>query len=396
MNAEALRDAGLDAFVCSLPINVLLMTGYWPVIGTSAAVFLPDGRSLLLVPEDERPLAEKGWADEVRSFSTGSLKQLMSPIEAISEPLKHAAASLSGAVVGYETGPVSEPASYAAMNLYGPSFTALIKDAFPKSKLVSASEVLTRLRSTLSRREIERVAAACRIAEKAFESGRSRIYEGLTEREAAALFQDELSDPTHSEQGVRRAGGFIYCMSGENSFNASAAFQISRGRRLRSGDLVLVHCNSYADGFWTDITRTYQLGRGDERTEKMFEAISEASQAAMGEIRPGVRARDVDAAARDVLAQHGFEKEFVHGLGHAVGFHAIDHNAPPRLHPASADVLETGMVFNIEPAIYVKGFGGMRHCDMAAVTASGCDVLTKFQSAAGGLMAGSAAGSVHA
>ena len=100
----------------------------------------------------------------------------------------------------------------------------------------------------------------------------------------------------------------------------------------------------------------------------------------MGEIRSGVEARSVDAAARGVLSERGFGKDFVHGLGHAVGFHAIDHNAPPRLHPASPDVLEIGMVFNIEPAVYIEGFGGMRHCDMVAVTKSGAEVLTPFQS----------------
>ena len=83
---------------------------------------------------------------------------------------------------------------------------------------------------------------------------------------------------------------------------------------------------------------------------------------------------------REVLNERGFGKEFVHGLGHAVGFHAIDHNAPPRLHPASPDILETGMVFNIEPAIYIEDFGGMRHCEMAVVTENGAELLTSFQS----------------
>ena len=67
-------------------------------------------------------------------------------------------------------------------------------------------------------------------------------------------------------------------------------------------------------------------------------------------------------------------------MGHGVGFAAINHNAPPRLHPASNDVLETGMVFNIEPAVYVEGYAGMRHCDMVVVTEAGAEVLTEFQS----------------
>jgi Xaa-Pro aminopeptidase len=92
-----------------------------------------------------------------------------------------------------------------------------------------------------------------------------------------------------------------------------------------------------------------------------------------------VRAREVDAAARDVLRQRGFDGTFKHALGHGVGFAAIDHDAHPRIHPKSTEVLEPGMVFNIEPAIYLDGTTGMRHCDVVALTSSGPQVLTPFQ-----------------
>jgi Xaa-Pro aminopeptidase len=80
-----------------------------------------------------------------------------------------------------------------------------------------------------------------------------------------------------------------------------------------------------------------------------------------------------------VLAERGFGPQFKHGTGHGVGFAAIDHNARPRIHPASDDVLEVGMVFNVEPAVYVEGWGGLRHCDLVAVTGEGAELLTPFQ-----------------
>jgi Xaa-Pro aminopeptidase len=92
-----------------------------------------------------------------------------------------------------------------------------------------------------------------------------------------------------------------------------------------------------------------------------------------------VRASEVDLAARDVLRRQGFEKEFSHSLGHGVGFASISANARPRIHPKSDEVLETGMTFNIEPAVYLEGYGGARHCDMVAVTESGMQLLTGFQ-----------------
>jgi Xaa-Pro aminopeptidase len=110
----------------------------------------------------------------------------------------------------------------------------------------------------------------------------------------------------------------------------------------------------------------------------MYHAVFEAREAAIASVRPGVKAAEVDAAARQVLKGRGFEREFMHGTGHAVGFAAIDHLARPRLHPASPDVLEAGMVFNVEPALYFPGFGGIRHCDMVLATESGAEVLTPF------------------
>jgi Xaa-Pro aminopeptidase len=111
----------------------------------------------------------------------------------------------------------------------------------------------------------------------------------------------------------------------------------------------------------------------------MYEAVFAARDAALAAIAPGARAADVDAAARGVIASRGFGALFKHSTGHGVGFSAIDASAQPRLHPASPDVLLEGMVCNVEPAIYINGFGGLRHCDVVAVTDSGCEVLTPFQ-----------------
>jgi Xaa-Pro aminopeptidase len=108
----------------------------------------------------------------------------------------------------------------------------------------------------------------------------------------------------------------------------------------------------------------------------MYVAVFEARQAALAAVRPGANASAVDRAARDVMRSHGFASNFKHPSGHGVGLAAIDHNAIPRLHPLSGDRIETGMVFNIEPAAYVDGFGGLRHCDMVAVTGSGAELIT--------------------
>jgi Xaa-Pro aminopeptidase len=202
----------------------------------------------------------------------------------------------------------------------------------------------------------------------------------MSERAVAARFAAPLSIKASGFPSVDRAGGFCWCMSGPNSAEASAAFARSHSRQLAPGDLVLVHCNSYADGLWTDVTRTYTLGPPDKRARRAYVAIFAAREAALAAIRPGVTGADVDRATRESLRAHGFEREFRHATGHGVGLAAIHHDARPRIHPLSPDVLEPGMVFNVEPAIYDDGWGGIRHCDVVAVTSSGAEVLTPFQS----------------
>jgi Xaa-Pro aminopeptidase len=381
---EAMRKHGLDAIVCTLPSNVLLFSGYWPVVGTSVAIALSDGRITLVVPEDEQDLAARSWAAEVVTFLPDSLEHMTTAAAAIRGPLRKVAAGLGNGIrrLGCDGFEATEPISYAAMHRYGEALPALLQHAFPSSDLISADDLLMQLRSIKTPLEIDCIRIACQIAERAFRDGARQLRVGLSELEAAAIFRLPLSTALVDFSTVERADGFVSCMSGANSALASGAYARSRTRRLEAGDLVLVHCNSYADGYWTDITRTYSLGAVDHRQQTIYAAVFAARAAAMEAIRNGTEAADVDRAARDVLVARGFGAAFKHGTGHGVGHSAINPNALPRLHPRSTDSLNPGMVFNVEPAVYLDGYGGIRHCDMMAMTDKGRELLTPFQCSA--------------
>jgi Xaa-Pro aminopeptidase len=377
---HALRQSDLQAFICALPSNVLLLSGYWPVVGTTLALATREGRTLVLAPEDERELAEAGWADEVRTFEPGSLAVIRTASAAVCAPLRAASHDLGieRGRIGFEGEAAFEPASYVSCHLYGSGMADLLSTALPGAALVSASALLRELRAVKTPREIERIRTACRIAGVAFQAGASRLQPGRRETEAAVLFQAALSTRGTGWQGVRRAYGHVAAMAGVNAAGAFGAYARSRSTRIQAGRMVLIHCNSTADGYWTDITRTYCLGPGDARQRELYDAVFAARAAALAAIRPGARAAAVDQAARRVLEEHGLGNEFKHPTGHGVGFAAIDHNARPCLHPKSEDVLEVGMVFNVEPAVYIDGWCGLRHCDMVAVTESGAELLTPF------------------
>lgn len=378
---DALRLAGLDAFVSTLTAHILMLTGYWPVIGTSFAVVTRDGTVALLVPEDEKPLAEKCWADVVEMYSPSDLECIRDTADSAILPLGALLKrlGLSAARLGYESGPVSEPSSYAAMHLFGASILQVLGKAAPGSMLLRADDALETLNAVKTPMEVQLIRRAAAIAGSAFEKGARSLRPGTTEAVVASDFRRGLSTSALAAQAAR-ADGFVYCMSGENSAKACGAFAQTGHRRVHTNDLVLVHCNSYADGYWTDITRTYVLGEPSPEQAHWRAAIMEARESAFAAIAPGVNARDVDRAARLVLQKHGLGDLFRHSTGHGVGFAAISANARPRLHPHSPDVLEPGMVFNVEPAVYKDGVGGMRHCDLVAVTDTGMELLTPFSS----------------
>jgi Xaa-Pro aminopeptidase len=377
---EHLRKADLDAFVCGLPANVLLLSGYWPVVGTSLAIAVRGGPLVHLVPEDEKDLAEHGGADEIHTYKPAPMDSLASLIDTQAPPLTALARKLSlqRKRLGYEHGGWYEASSYAAMHLYRSSTAAILERAFDHPHLIDADESLRQLRSIKTSQELERIRLACQIAGEAFEWGRRQMRVGMKETEVAEQFRAPLSIKGVGRDGVQRAGGFAFCMSGPNASKASGAFARSQDRQLTLNDLVLIHCNSYADGYWTDITRTYCLSEPDKKQQALYEAITAAHLAARDAVRPGARAADVDHAVRSVLEKRGFGKAFKHSTGHGVGFSAINHLARPRLHPQSPDLLETGMVFNVEPAVYLEGYGGIRHCNMVALTANGVEKLTPF------------------
>ncbi len=378
---KGLIDSGLDLIVCTLPEHVLLVSGYFPVVGKSIAIATKDSRILLIVPEDEAELAEHGYADDLIFYQPTSLDRLHTAADAVTPPLQQALHRLGAeqSRIGLECGELSEPSSYAAMHLFAGTIRNMLRRIVPGAGLESADILLSHLAAVKSPLELERIRAACRIAALAFQRGSTGFHAGMTEFEAAALVRGGFSKFA-AAAGVERGDGFAWCMSGPNSAKAAASYARSRNRQLTAGDLVLLHANSSADGYWTDITRTYVLGPMSGRQEELFAAVFAAREAALKAVRPGARASDVDLAARSTLARAGFAKEFKHSTGHGVGFSAISPNALPRIHPASEDILKEGMVFNVEPAIYLEGYGGIRHCDMVAVGRTGAELLTDFQS----------------
>ncbi|MBK4737754.1 M24 family metallopeptidase [Noviherbaspirillum pedocola] len=382
---EALATQGLSALLCAHGANVLMLSGYASVIGAAVAIATADGKLVLVVPEDELKMARDSWADDIFFFQAATLNAMHTGRAALRSALAKALdaclpeARHGGARIGMEFARAHLPASYASQLVYGAMLDQLIEEIAPACMPVPADTLLAQLRMRPTAAELERIRASCAIAAAAFHEGAARLVAGASEREAAQHFSEAYVRAVDRHADVTRADAFFYCMSGPNAAHAHAAFQQSTARRLLRGETILIHCNSHADGYWTDLSRTYVLGQPDARLARMQEAIMAARRAALAAIRPGVAAGAIDRAARAVLDEAGFGADFKHPTGHGVGFIAIDHEEPPQLHPHSHEPLLPGMVFNVEPGIYIGGLGGMRDCNMVAVTEDGHELLSPFQ-----------------
>jgi Xaa-Pro aminopeptidase len=144
-------------------------------------------------------------------------------------------------------------------------------------------------------------------------------------------------------------------------------------RRIRSGDLVTFDFGAEANGYFSDITRTFCVGKPSLRQREVHGLVLKAQVAAISSIRPGISCKSVDAAARDVIKQAGHGSHFGHGTGHGIGL--MVHEGPTISFRSKERVVD-GMVFTVEPGVYVPGWGGVRIEDMVRVSEHGANVLT--------------------
>ncbi|MGA7853109.1 MAG: M24 family metallopeptidase, partial [Candidatus Acidiferrales bacterium] len=142
---------------------------------------------------------------------------------------------------------------------------------------------------------------------------------------------------------------------------------------LKKNELVVLDQGAILRGYCSDMTRTVFLGRAAGRVRGLYNAVLEAQQAAKAAIRPGVKAGDVDSAARKVLRRQGCVRYFTHSTGHGLG---MEVHEMPRLGMHEETPLEQGMVITVEPGVYIEGLGGIRIEDDVVVTAQGAEDLT--------------------
>jgi Xaa-Pro aminopeptidase len=221
--------------------------------------------------------------------------------------------------------------------------------------------------------EIEQIRIANNVALAGLNAWRASLAPGITEAEAASIAEAAIHRMT-GEPGIDYARAWAMVQSGSNTAFAGA-FNRSSGKRIANGDQVLIELATCVNGYWSDLTRTETVGPVSAQSAELLAAVHSSQQAAIGLLRPGVSAREVDAAARQVLERAGLADYFTHATGHHVGFRY--HDPGFAISPDSDGLLTAGMVITIEPGAYLTSCGmGARIEDNLAVTVNGADILS--------------------
>ena len=225
---------------------------------------------------------------------------------------------------------------------------------------------LDSLRSCKDAGEISLLKKAARIAADSLAQVLPLVRPGMREVELAA----ELDYRMRCNGGQGSAFPTIVA-SGACSALPHAA---PSDKKIRAGDLLTIDYGTLYEGYCSDETCTFVVGKASARQKKLYGLVRQAHDMAIETLACGLNARDIDANARNHLSKHGCGKYFTHGTGHGVGLNVHEF---PTVSPTSDAVLRTGMVITIEPGIYIPGWGGIRIEDTLAIRKQGCDYITR-------------------
>ena len=355
---EALFAAGLDGLVVTHLPNVFYLTNFQ---GTAGIAVVTQERLFLVLDFRYSAAAKDLWHSPY-----GCPDAEIVPVErTYDETLTVVLKKLRLARLGIE-------GAYLSVNRANDLAKSL--DGGSRS-LMPTDSVVEQLRIVKDAHEIEMLRKGGQLLSAVAADVLNEVKPGIKEQEFAARIDWRIKTA-----GFERCSFETIVASGPN---AALPHAHAGERVLKEGDLVVLDFGGVYGGYCVDLTRTVALGEPDAEMARVYGAVLEAQKAAIGAVKPGVRAGDIDAAARGTLGRHKLAEAFGHSTGHGLG---VEIHETPRIGPrreatgdapAPPDVaIEPGMVFTIEPGAYLPGWGGVRIEDDVLVTSDGVELLT--------------------
>ncbi len=242
----------------------------------------------------------------------------------------------------------------------------ILDEEEPQLRLVPEDGLVESLRAIKEPEEVELITRAVEISDNAFDYIEGIIHTGMSEQEVAWELEKFVR-----ENGSEPLPFNIIVASGPNSALPHAK---TSSRTINAGEPVVIDMGARLGGYGSDLSRTICLGSPDKTFKKIYNTVLKAQLAAITKIEEGMTGEQADSFAREIIEQEGYDEAFGHALGHGVG---LAPHESPRLGPNSTDTLTSGMVFTIEPGIYLPGWGGVRIEDTAIIESGKIKVISK-------------------
>ena len=344
----------IDAMMLTGGTSMVYFTGMqWGLSERMTAVIIPvKGNAFIVTPkfEEERTL------EQARTGPLGADTQVMtweedeSPSARVAEGLR--AAGIASGRLGVE-----ETVRFV--------FSNMVATAAPAIRITSGTPVSAGCRTVKDQHELALMRLASQVTLKAYEAAWKSLTDGMTQNQFA-----DLVSQAHRQLGFDGGAGV---QVGEYSALPHGSVQ---PQVIREGTILLIDGGCKVEGYSSDLSRTFVLGKATDRMKSVFELEHRAQSAALAAAKPGVECQAVDAAARKVIEDGGFGpgyKYFTHRVGHGMG---MDGHEWPYLVKGNTLTLEPGMTFSDEPGIYIPGEFGCRLEDDMVITESGAELFT--------------------
>jgi len=345
---QLLTEHSMSALLVSNPLNITYLSGFtgssgYLLVTETDAILVTDGRYTVQAAEECPDL-------------TVEITRQRGYLEVLKDLIQHHALSRL-AVEG-------EDLTVTRINLLEERLGETVG-------LMVTDQLVSQLRLIKDAEEISQIKEAIRVAEEAFLACKPFIRAGVSERTISVELEYAMR-----KMGAEKLAFETIVASGPNS----AKPHHTPGKRvLEKGDLVTVDWGAQVDGYCSDLTRTFGIGKVPSKQVEQYNLVLEAQQRAIAGLKPGVTGQEADSLARSLFEEHNYAEAFNHSLGHSLGKEV--HDGPGLSASSNILVLAPGMVMTVEPGLYIEGKGGIRIEDDVLITKNGHEVLSHLPTA---------------
>ena len=337
---KSLSKSDIDTAFISSKDNIRYYSGF---TGTLAFLLITEHKSIIVTDSRYTDRAQEESPDyEIYQLKSGD------------NWIKNSTDQIKSKVIGFE-------GNFVSFNMLNQLKERANKDLIWKDY----SEQISKERVIKSKSEVEKIEAAISISDRAFNAVSKEIEVGMTEKEIAWEIEKEMR--------ILGAESISFDTIVASGLNGSKPHHSPTNKQISNGEAITIDMGAKLNGYCSDLTRTIFIGKPDEKFKKIYNIVLRSQLISIETAKDGMTGEEIDKISRDIISEEGFGEYFGHSLGHGVG---LEIHENPGVGPNSKNEITPGMVYTIEPGIYIDGWGGIRIEDMVLMTDNGNKLLS--------------------